>query len=252
MSGPRGPDEESMSPYLCHIDPDCLRVEARVVARRPDAVLLDRSFFYPGGGGQLADRGTLAWEGGTVTVDRIETQGANAWHCFDAADAGNVPGDRVVAAVDADFRFLMSQLHTGLHLLNALVYQRFEGSLVTGVQMAADGTARIDFDLPAADNNALRALEPALNGLIADGRPVKALYLDAAALAREPGVLRSRSVAPPAQADGTTRIIEIEGLDRQACGGTHLSNTAQSAPLRILKIENKGQHNRRIRIGLAR
>ncbi|MDN4590669.1 alanyl-tRNA editing protein [Xenophilus aerolatus] len=241
-----------MSPYLCHIDPDCLRFEARVVARRPDGVLLDRSFFYPGGGGQLADRGTLAWEGGgSVRIDRIEMQGANAWHCFDTADAGRVPDDRVVVDVDADFRFLMSQLHTGLHLLNALVYQRFEGSLVTGVQMAADGTARIDFDLPAADNNALRALEPALNDLIADGRPVKALYLDAAALAREPGVLRSRSVAPPSQADGTTRIIEIEGLDRQACGGTHLSNTAQSAPLRILKIENKGQHNRRIRIGLV-
>ncbi|RSZ35127.1 MULTISPECIES: alanyl-tRNA editing protein [unclassified Variovorax] len=241
-----------MSPYLCHIEPDCLRFEADVIARRPNAVLLSKSYFYPGGGGQLADRGTLQWNGSEVKIDRIEMEGNNAWHFFDEADIGKTPGDKVVASVDQDFRSMMSQLHTGLHILNALVYQRFEGSLVTGVQMAADGTARIDFDLPAVDNNELRKLEPQLNSLISDGLQVNAVYLDSAALAREPGVLRSRSVAPPAQADGTTRIIEIVGLDRQACGGTHLTKTSQSAPLRILKIENKGQHNRRIRIGLVK
>ncbi|MDQ0082432.1 MULTISPECIES: alanyl-tRNA editing protein [Variovorax] len=241
-----------MSPYLCHIEPDCFQFEANVIARRPNAVLLDRSFFYPGGGGQLADRGTLQWNGGEIKIGRVETEGRNAWHVFDEAETASIPGDKVVAKVDQDFRFMMSQLHTGLHILNALVYQRFEGSLVTGVQMAADGTARIDFDLPAADNNELRKLEPELNTLISDGLQVNAVYLDAAGLSREPGVLRSRSVAPPSQDDGTTRIIEIVGLDRQACGGTHLSKTSQSAPLRILKIENKGQHNRRIRIGLVK
>ncbi|MET3493498.1 alanyl-tRNA editing protein [Variovorax boronicumulans] len=241
-----------MSRYLCHTQPDCFDFEADVIARRPNAVLLDRSFFYPGGGGQLADRGTLQWNGGEIKISHIEMAGGNAWHCFDEADIGAIPPDKLSARVDADFRSMMSQLHTGLHILNALVYQRFEGSLVTGVQMAADGTARIDFDLPDVDNNDLRKLEPALNTLISDGLQVNAVYVDAAGLAREPGVLRSRSVAPPPQDDGTTRIIEIVGLDRQACGGTHLSNTSQSAPLRILKIENKGQHNRRIRIGLVR
>ncbi|MFN7569889.1 MAG: alanyl-tRNA editing protein [Betaproteobacteria bacterium] len=241
-----------MSAYLCHIEPDCLQFEAAVIARRPNAVLLDRSYFYPGGGGQLADRGTLRWRGSEVKIDRIEMEGRNAWHIFDDGDIGKTPGDQVVARVDADFRFMMSQLHTGLHILNALVYQRFEGSLVTGVQMSADGTARIDFDLPSVGNNELRKLEPQLNSLIADGLQVNAVYLDAAALAREPGVLRSRSAVPPSQDDGSTRIIEIVGLDRQACGGTHLSKSSQSAPLRIQKIENKGQHNRRIRIGLVR
>ncbi|WP_422087089.1 alanyl-tRNA editing protein [Variovorax sp.] len=241
-----------MSRYLCHTQPDCLQFEADVIARRPNAVLLDRSFFYPGGGGQLADRGTLQWNGGEIKIGRIEMEGGNAWHYFDEAETAGIPAEKVIAKVDQDFRFMMSQLHTGLHILNALVYQRFEGSLVTGVQMAADGTARIDFDLPAADNNELRKLEPELNTLISDGLQVNAVYLDAAELSREPGVLRSRSVAPPSQDDGTTRIIEIVGLDRQACGGTHLSKTSQSAPLRILKIENKGQHNRRIRIGLVR
>ncbi len=241
-----------MSRYLCHTEPDRFQFEANVIARRPHAVLLDRSFFYPGGGGQLADRGKLQWNGGEIRISGVEMEGRNAWHCFDETDTAAAPPDRIVATVDTDFRSMMSQLHTGLHILNALVYQRFEGSLVTGVQMAADGTARIDFDLPAADNNELRKLEPELNTLISDGLQVNAVYLDRAELAREPGVLRSRSVAPPSQDDGTTRIIEIVGLDRQACGGTHLSKTSQSAPLRILKIENKGQHNRRIRIGLVR
>lgn len=241
-----------MSPYLCHSQPDCFSFEANVIARRPNAVLLDRSFFYPGGGGQLADRGTLQWKGGEIRISRIEVAGGHAWHCFDETDVAAVSVEKVVAQVDREFRFMMSQLHTGLHILNALVYQRFEGALVTGVQMAADGTARIDFDLPEADSNDLRRLEPELNTLISDGLQVNAVYLDAAELAREPGVVRSRSVAPPSQDDGTTRIIDIVGLDRQACGGTHLSKTSQSAPLRILKIENKGQHNRRIRIGLVR
>lgn len=241
-----------MSPYLCHIEPACFSFEADVIARRPNAVLLHKSFFYPGGGGQLADRGTLRWNGGEVKINRIEMEGNNAWHVFDEPDIGKAPGDKVVASVDPEFRLMMSQLHTGLHILNALVYQRFEGSLVTGVQMAADGTARIDFDLPSVDNNELRQLEPRLNSLISDGLQVNAIYLDAAALTCEPGVLRSRSVGPPSQDDGSTRIIEIVGLDRQACGGTHLTKTSQSVPLRIMKIENKGQHNRRIRIGLVR
>jgi len=240
-----------MSRYLCHTEPDRFEFEANITARRSNAVLLDRSFFYPGGGGQLADRGTLRWNGGEVKIDRIEMEGRNAWHCFEEA-APAVPPNRIVGVVDPDFRSVMCQLHTGLHILNALVYQRFEGSLVTGVQMAADGTARIDFDLPAVDNNELRNLEPELNTIILEGLQVNAVYLDQAELAREPGVLRSRSVAPPSQDDGSMRIIEIVGLDRQACGGTHLSKTSQSAPLRILKIENKGQHNRRIRIGLVR
>jgi misacylated tRNA(Ala) deacylase len=141
-------------------------------------------------------------------------------------------------------------LHTDLHVLNAVVFQRFEGALVTGVQMAADGTARIDFDLPNVANNDLRALEANVNSAITAGLPVRQIYMHQDAVAAESGLIRSKSVAPPPQANGMVRIIEIEGLDRQACGGTHLTQTSQSPPIRILKVENKGQRNRRIRIGL--
>jgi misacylated tRNA(Ala) deacylase len=156
----------------------------------------------------------------------------------------------VEAEVDADFRQMMRELHTDLHILNALVFQAFDGALVTGVQMNADGTARIDFDLPDADNDRLRALEPALNDAILQDLPVREAYLDLEQAYEEKGLLRSRSVAPPPTSDGLIRVIEIAGLDRQACGGTHLASTGASRPVRILKIDNKGRHNRRIRIGL--
>jgi misacylated tRNA(Ala) deacylase len=145
----------------------------------------------------------------------------------------------------------MRQMHTDTHILNALVFQSFDGALVTGVQMADDGTARMDFDVPAADNDRLRALEGPLNDLIRQDIPVRYAYVPVAEAQAQHGLIRSRSVAPPPTPDGTIRIVEIVGLDRQACGGTHLASTGASPPVRILKIENKGRHNRRIRMGLA-
>ena len=159
--------------------------------------------------------------------------------------------DAVEGVVDAAFRRQICQLHTDLHLVNALAFQAFDGALVTGAQIGDDGTARIDLDLPGADSDRVRALEPAINDAIRQDLAVRQTYVPAEAALAERGLLRSRSVAPPPQPDGTIRVIEIAGLDRQACGGTHLASTGQSPPVRILKVDNKGRHNRRIKIGLA-
>ena len=145
----------------------------------------------------------------------------------------------------------MRQLHTGTHILNAFVFQSFDGALVTGVQMAEDGTARMDFDVPGADNDRLRALEGPINDVIGQDIAVNFAYVPMAEAQAERGLIRSRSVAPPPTPDGKIRIVEIAGLDRQACGGTHLASTGGSPPIRILKIDNKGRHNRRVRIALA-
>jgi misacylated tRNA(Ala) deacylase len=147
---------------------------------------------------------------------------------------------------------MMTELHTGTHILNALVFQQFQGALVTGAQMNDDGTARMDFDLPDADNDRLRALEAPINDVIRQDLAVRYVYVPMTDATAEHGLIRSRSVAPPPAGDGTIRIVEIVGLDRQACGGTHLASTARSRPVRILKIDNKGRHNRRVRIGLDR
>ena len=233
---------------LCHEAPDLHEFHATVIDARAGAVLLDRSAFYPGGGGQPADRGVLRWAGGVVRVDRLEVEGDRLWHVL--AEPVLIR-DAVEGVVDAAFRQRMCQLHTDLHIVNALAFQAFDGALVTGAQIGEDGTARIDLDLPGADSDRLRALEPAINDAIRQDLAVRQTYVPAETALAERGLLRSRSVAPPPSPDGTIRVIEIAGLDRQACGGTHLGSTGQSPPVRILKIDNKGRHNRRIRIGLA-
>jgi misacylated tRNA(Ala) deacylase len=145
----------------------------------------------------------------------------------------------------------VAQLHTATHILNALVFQRFTGALVTGAQIYADGTARMDFDLPLVDNDLLRALEPDINDVISRGLDVNAVYVAQQEAKASPGLIRSMSVAPPPTPDGRLRVIDIVGLDRQACGGSHLTNTAQCPPIVITKVENKGRQNRRVRIAIA-
>lgn len=238
-----------MSRLFCHDHPDILTLETRVIGSRPGAVLLERSPFYPGGGGQLADRGVIRWAGGEQTVIGIDIEpGQGLWHRL--AEPVDIAGT-VEAAVDRPFRETMTALHTDCHIVNALVYRQFQGALVTGAQLNEDATARIDFDLPDADNDRLRALEPAINDCIRQDLPLRYAHVPLAEASAQPGLLRSRSVAPPPGDDGTVRVVEIVGLDRQACGGTHLPSTAGSRPVRVLKIDNKGRHNRRIRIALA-
>ena len=233
---------------FCHDNPETLTLETEIVDAQPGKVALAQSPFYPGGGGQLADRGTLKWSGGEAAVTGFEVAGGKVWHLLDTQTeiAGSVE-----ASVDKDFRRTMRQLHTGTHILNAFVFQSFDGALVTGVQMAADGTARMDFDVPGADNDRLRALEGPINDAIRQNIPVNFAYIGMSVAQAEPGLIRSRSVAPPPTPDGKVRIVEIVGLDRQACGGTHLSSTGDCPPIRLLKIDNKGRHNRRVRMGLA-
>lgn len=236
-----------MTRLFCHDHPETLTLDAKVLKSRPGAILLSAHPFYPGGGGQLPDRGVVRWQGGQASVSGFSEEGGLVW--VQVPGGTEITGD-VQAEVDPVFRQLMRELHTDLHVLNALVFRDFDGALVTGVQMNDDGTARIDFDLPGADNDRLRALEAELNDVVAQDLRVETSYVSVTAAHGEQGLLRSRSVAPPPSPDGMVRIVEIAGLDRQACGGTHLQSTGASRPVRILKIENKGRSNRRVRIGL--
>lgn len=232
----------------CHDHPDTLTLETSVADARPGRIVLTDTPFYPGGGGQLADRGIVRWTGGEARIAGFEVSAGKLWHLLDTQV--EVAGT-VEAAVDPEFRQKMRQLHTDTHVLNALVFQQFDGALVTGVQMAEDGTARMDFDVPGADNDRLRALEGPINDIIRQDLSLSFVYVPMHEAQTEKGLIRSRSVAPPPTPDGKIRVVEIVGLDRQACGGTHLASTGGSPPVRILKIDNKGRHNRRVRIGLT-
>jgi len=237
-----------MSHSFYHDHPDILSLETSVVDAQPGRIALAQSPFFAGGGGQLADRGTLRWAGGETKVAGFETVSGRSWILL----ADPVTPDGVVeAVVDPVFRQMMRELHTGTHLLNAFVYQLFDGALVTGVQMNDDGTARMDFDLPDADNERLRLLDGPINDAIRQDLAVTDSYMPLEAVLNEHGLIRTRSAAPPPTADGQIRIVEIAGLDRQACGGTHLGSTGGSRPVKVLKIDNKGRHNRRVKMGLA-
>jgi len=204
------------SQLLCLERPDLLVLESRVAGSRPGAIALEASPFYPGGGGQLPDAGALRWSGGEVRVFAMEKDAdGRLWHLLEPGLTVPSEGEVVEAAVDAAFRGVMRELHTGLHLVNALVFQAFDGALVTGVQMAGDGTARIDFDLPDADNDRLRALEPAIDDAIRRDLPVISHFVPFVQAQAEPGTLRSKAVMPPLGKDGLVRVVEIAGLDRR-------------------------------------
>jgi len=242
-----------MAVYLCHEQPDLYEHEARVTDAAPGRVLLDRSAFHPGGGGQVSDTGWLEHGGGVtpvVGVDVVTFDDGSAEHWHLLGDEIELSG-QVFVRIDAERRSRVAALHTDSHILNALVFERFPGTLVTGAQINADGTGRMDFDLSDVDNEVLRGLDADVNAVIARGVEVRSVYVDAGEAASTEGLVRSLSVAPPPTPDGQLRLIEIAGVDRQACGGTHLSNTSQSGAIRITKVENKGKRNRRIRFELA-
>jgi misacylated tRNA(Ala) deacylase len=238
-----------MAVYLCHEQPNLHVHDAVVIDSRPGAVVLSQSAFHPGGGGQVSDVGSIEVAGRRLGVTHIEVDDTVWWHVLDDP-AAELAGD-VRVSIDADHRLGVASLHTMSHVLNAFVFDEFSGALVTGAQITGDGRGRMDFDLPEVDNDRVRALEQPINDVIVRGLPVAQMYVDAGDAAHTAGLVRSMSVAPPRTDDGLLRVIDIEGLDRQACGGTHLDNTSQSRPIRITKVENKGRHNRRVRFTFA-
>jgi misacylated tRNA(Ala) deacylase len=238
-----------MTRAFYHEHPDVLTLATDIVDAQPGRVLLAQSPFFPGGGGQLADKGLVRWSGGEARVTGFDKVGGRLWHVLE--DTAAEPHGPVEAVVDADFRLMMTQMHTGTHILNAVIFQEFNGALVTGVQMNDDGTARMDFDLPDVDNGRLRAVEGPINDAIRRDLTVSDSYIPLDDAYEEHGLIRTRSAAPPPTLDGKIRIVEIQDLDRQACGGTHLASTGRSGLIRIMKIDNKGRRNRRVKIGLV-
>ncbi len=220
--------------------------EAVVLSSAEDGIRLDRTVFYPMGGGQPGDRGVLELADGT-TVDIVDTRkGAEPGvilHLPAATPARDLSGERVVARIDWERRHRMMRVHTLLHLLGAVV-----GAGVTGGSIRDDGTGRLDFDLP--DPSLDKAtIDRELNRLVAEDHPVSPRWVDEAELDANPELVRTMSVTPP-RGQGRVRLLEIEGVDLQACGGTHVARTGEIGPVEVGKIEKKGKHNRRVNVRL--
>ena len=220
--------------------------QARVVAVDERGIRLDRTVFYPTGGGQPGDSGILRLTDGAAIAIADAVKGDGADEVIHVPAPGSAPpavGAEVVVEIDWERRHRLMRMHTCLHLLCAVVPGAVTGGSV------GDGRGRLDFDVPGASLDK-DAITVALNKLIAEGHAVAPRWIDDAELEAHPALVRTMSVTPPTGA-GKVRLLEIDGVDLQPCGGTHVKNTAEIGLIEITKIENKGRQNRRINIALV-
>ena len=220
--------------------------EAAVVSADETGIRLDRTVFYPMGGGQPGDSGMLRLaEGGSLRiVDARKGESLDdVLHIPEEGAALPAPGTAVTAEIDWDRRHRLMRMHTCMHVLCSLI----EGD-VTGGQVG-EAKSRLDFNLPDTQLDK-EALTAALNRIIAEDHPVQPRWITDEELAASPQLVRTMSVKPPS-GHGKVRLLEIEGIDLQPCGGTHVRRTGEIGPVAIGKIENKGRQNRRVNILFA-
>lgn len=219
--------------------------EAAVTGVSDRGVVLDRTVFYPVGGGQPGDRGTLTLADGSMleVVDTYKDRETGD-HVHVLAEGVSAPeaGATLTAEIDWDRRHRLMRMHTTLHLLCAVV----DGG-VTGGQVGEE-KSRLDFDLPDTSLDKER-IEAELNRLIGENHPVGFSSVTDGELDARPELVRTMSVKPPS-GQGSVRVIDIDGVDLQPCGGTHVRETGEIGRVRVGKIENKGKHNRRINVHL--
>jgi misacylated tRNA(Ala) deacylase len=220
--------------------------EARIVAVDEGGIRLDRTIFYPLGGGQPGDRGMLRLGDGSVIRIAEARKGEapdDVLHIPEPGQALPAAGTMVEAEIEWDYRHRLMRMHTCLHLLCSVV-----PGAVTGGQIS-DGKARLDFDVPG-DSLDKDRIEAALNERIRGGHAVVTRWITDDELAAEPSLVRTMSVKPPT-GQGRVRLLEIVGIDLQPCGGTHIRDTGEIGPVAVTKIENKGRQNRRINIAFV-
>jgi misacylated tRNA(Ala) deacylase len=237
-----------MTESLYRTDPYLKEVEAVVAAITPEGgIVLDRTIFYPTGGGQPGDAGVVSWDGREIAI-ATTVKGEGAEIVLIPGEAAGLPevGQTVLQSLDWDRRHRHMRVHTALHLLSVVIPLP-----VTGGAIATD-KGRLDFDMPETPH-AKEALEDALNDLVEADLPVVEDWITDEGLAANPGLVKTMSVAPP-RGQGRVRLIRIgtgpSQVDLQPCGGTHVARTGEIGRLRLGKIEKKGARNRRVNLHL--
>jgi misacylated tRNA(Ala) deacylase len=214
--------------------------DAIVTAVDENGIILDRTVFYPMGGGQPGDIGSLILENGD-RIQIIDTQKVEADIHHIAADGAPLPttGDKVRAEIDWNRRHRLMRMHTCMHLLCSIIPLGVTGGSIR------DGSARLDFDAP----DPLDKIEVTekLNALIEQKHDVETRWISDQELDAQPDLVRTMSVEPP-RGGGRVRLVDVKGVDLQPCGGTHVKNIGEIGRVRVKKIEKKGKHNRRINV----
>jgi misacylated tRNA(Ala) deacylase len=243
-----------MSDNVCYVDAYARSIEARVLSVDPtdrSLVVLDRTVFYPGGGGQPADRGLLlrAADGRTWTVAGARRAGDDVVHQLQLGDADPPRvGDQVDVELDWARRLMLMRTHTALHALCGVVWRDYN-ALVTGGNMEP-GTGRMDFEFERLGGELVGEIEEKVNGELLAARDVRVAILPREEAFAIPDLIRTKvNLLPPGISE--VRTIEIVGLDLQADGGTHVANTSEVGQIRVTGYESKGRINKRIRIEVA-
>ena len=212
--------------------------------REDGRVLLDRTVFYPGGGGQPFDTGYLSIGDDRLAVSRVTQDSRGVWHWVDTLPS---VGTEVDGVIDWDRRYTLMRTHTAMHAMCGVVWDRFQ-SPVTGGNMTP-GEGRLDFEIPQWDPEDREPIEVELNRQLALARSVEVSFLDRSEADQDPSLIRTKVSLLPASLR-EVRVIDIVGLDRQADGGTHVDSTGEVGQIRITKTESKGKGFRRIRFAL--
>ncbi len=234
-----------MTEEVFRTDSYATQCEAVVTAVDENGIQLDRTVFYPMGGGQPGDTGVLRNAAGAevrITDTRKGDAPGQILHIPESGASALKSGDKVTAAIDWDRRYRLMRMHTCLHLLCTVVAGGVTGGSVR------DGSGRLDFDLPEPTLDK-EHITSELNRLISENRSVQSRWITDEEMASKPELVRTMSVKPPS-GQGRVRLVEIEGLDLQPCGGTHLASIGEIGKVRIGKIEKKGKHNRRVNVVL--
>jgi misacylated tRNA(Ala) deacylase len=220
------------------------RCDATVVEATDAGVILDRTVFYPLGGGQPGDTGVLRTADGREwrVADTRKGEGGRILHVLEAGASPPEAGTAVEAALDWTRRHAHMRMHTCLHLVGSVL--RYG---VTGGQIGAD-KGRLDFD--TQDEIDRDAVTAAVNALVEANHAVRSMWITDEELDRQPDLVRTLTVQPPRGA-GRIRLLDIPGVDLQPCGGTHVAATGEIGPVVVTKVENKGKRNKRVYVGFA-
>ena len=211
-------------------------------------VALNRTAFYPGGGGQPHDLGQMTWGDGSASVIAVKQEGPLIWHELTANQGAPAPGAELHGAIDWERRHLLMRTHTALHVLCGVIYADY-GVAVTGGNMKP-GEGRLDFELEAMSTELGAWAERRVNEEIARARRILVDFVSRADAAQDPALIRTKADLIPRTVD-PLRVIDIVGLDKQADGGTHVATTAEVGRITVTKTESKGRANKRIRITVA-
>ncbi len=228
---------------LAAVDAYATVTTANVLESGPEGLVLDRTVFYPRGGGQPGDTGVIRWSEGDLRVTDTVRRGGHPLHLIE----GDPPraGARVEAKIDWDRRYLLMRTHTALHALSAIIWRDF-GAKVTGGNMEP-GAARMDFELEGISVEFGRQVETKLNEELSAGHPVEILFLPREEALADPDLIRTKVNLLPEFVD-PIRVVHIVGLDKQADGGTHVASTSEVGTVRVTRTESKGRANKRMRI----